>query len=184
MIGLGTPESRKCSIKTIRNPLLWADCIYYEILLLCVNSKWVCPCTSWYKGLDMETLPSGPCGGSTGVSASQHHQPSGCYVPVCGESWRIMAESPMIIWQPRKLVQEHLMARQLLFHMLTLPNIKGCPWWMLKLSYVVPIRHLTRGHLFWARMLGYEHQCLLEQGCLDKKHQCSQPNSSEQGCPE
>ena len=62
------------------------------------------------------------------------------------------------------------MARQLPFHALTLSDTERCPWWT-KCSCVVPISHLTRGHLLRARM-------------LENKHQCSQPISSEQGCPE
>ena len=77
---------------------------------------------------------------STGVSASQHHQSSGCHVPVSGESRGKRQNLPTITWQSRTLVQEHLMARWLLFHMLTSSTTRGCPWRMLLWSYIVAIQ--------------------------------------------
>ena len=77
---------------------------------------------------------------STGMSASQHHQPSGCYVPVSGESRGKWQNLPVITWQPRTLVHEHLMVRQLPFHALTSSTAMRCPWRMLLWSYVGAIQ--------------------------------------------
>ena len=165
MIVLGTSESRKCSINTSRNLLLWADCIYYEF---------------YYYVLTPSEFVLVPLGigdkiwkyfhlvlwASTGVSASQHHQPSGCNVPVSGESRGIWQNLPTITWQSRTLVQEHLMARQLPFHTLTSPITKGCPWWMLMWSYV---------GANWTSKLGDTSP---EQGCLDMS--ISAPNTTLQ----
>ena len=144
MIGLGTLGSWKYGININRNLLLSVVLHLLWILLPCVNSKWVCPCTIRYRGLRMEILLLVPMG-IHWLECSLALSASGCYIPVSGECRGKRQNLPTITWQPRTLVREHLMVRRLPFLALTSPTLRGCPWRTLLWSYVGATRTSKQG---------------------------------------